>query len=351
MAGTNLFSQVSSTAYAALSDIDSNGLAVFARCTGTPPTTADTYQHGCLMIRVDSGTSTNGVYQNTGSSASPVWTIMDTSIPGDTASALVDTNGATVVDVATVASTVNNLRVTASATGSVSANAVSLNPVGTDAAVSLALAPKGATGILTLGLSTGTGDVVLGSSSAAQSVLIGNGAGVPTVNIANVSTNGSTTNISTAAITNSFDTINLATGNATGTGAKVVNILTGTPGTTGNNRLTMGGGSTARVTMNAVVRSYQETNYIASETGANDAIAGSLLNASNAAVTLAAGLRVVILLAHTLAAGAITFDLNGGGAVAIKSHLNVANNIATAYAVGSFVDLMYDGTQWQDMSQ
>lgn len=93
------------------------------------------------------------------------------------------------------------------------------------------------------------------------------------------------------------------------------------------------------------------TNYIATENGANNAIAGTLTDSSGTNITLVAGVRVLIKLAHTLQAGANTFNLNGGGAVAIKSHLDVANDIATAYAVGSIVSLVYDGTQWQDLSQ
>lgn len=88
-------------------------------------------------------------------------------------------------------------------------------------------------------------------------------------------------------------------------------------------------------------------NYIASETGANNAIVGTF----SGAPSLVAGLLVYILLAHTLQAGANTFAYGGGAAKNIKSHLAVANNIATAYAVGSIVSLIYDGTSWQDLSQ
>jgi hypothetical protein len=131
----------------------------------------------------------------------------------------------------------------------------------------------------------------------------------------------------------------------------VVNILTGTPGTSGNNRLTLGGGAASKVAINAVAVSYQAVNYIASETGANDAIAGALTNAGGSNVTLAAGLRVLVKLGHTLAAGAVTFNLNAGGAVSIKSHLNPSNNIAAAYAATGVIDLFYDGAAWLDMSQ
>lgn len=87
-------------------------------------------------------------------------------------------------------------------------------------------------------------------------------------------------------------------------------------------------------------------NYIGTETGAANAIAGTLTG-----VTLGSGLRVTVQLAHTLQAGADTFALNGGAAVAIKSSRNTANNIATAYAAAGSITLLYDGTQWEDVSQ
>jgi len=97
---------------------------------------------------------------------------------------------------------------------------------------------------------------------------------------------------------------------------------------------------------------YTAANYIASETGSNNAIAGALTDAAGANVTLAGGLCVVIKIAHTLQAGANTFNLNTSGAISIKSHFNVANNIGTAYAgSANLVTLCYDGTQWEDMSE
>jgi hypothetical protein len=81
------------------------------------------------------------------------------------------------------------------------------------------------------------------------------------------------------------------------------------------------------------------------ETGANNAIVAA------GGPVLYVGLTVSVLLAHTLQNGANTFAYNGGAAVAIKSHFNVANNIGTAYAVGSVVTLLWDGTEWQDTSQ
>lgn len=470
MPGTNIKSALTSTVDAR--EIDENGLIITAMCTGAPPTTANTFVHGAMITRTDSGTGTAGVYQNTGSSAVPAWTLMDTALPGDSASKLIDTNSLTVVDVATVAATVNNMRFTGSATGLVTANAVSMNPVGTDAAVSLAMAPKGATGITTIGLSTGTGDIVLGSSSAAQSVKVGDGAGASTVNIAATGTAGNTVSIaSTATADTKTDTVNIATGdsagsgaktvhiadgtpaatgvntvtigsltnasvttvqagtgnlllqaagtgtvtvgksdatgdvvvgkssgaqsvkigdgagvatvniantsvagavvnvasavtgagitdtvtisggNAAATGVKVVNIATGTPGTSGNNRVTLGGGATSKVSVAAVLTATMSANYIATEGGANNAITGSLVDAGGTAVPLAAGLKVVVKLAHTLQAGGNTFDFNAGGALAIKMHTNAASDLGTGYAATGVIELLYDGTVWLDMSQ
>lgn len=90
--------------------------------------------------------------------------------------------------------------------------------------------------------------------------------------------------------------------------------------------------------------------YIPTENGSNNAIAC----ATDASLpALYDGLKIVIKLAHTLQAGANTFAYKAGAALAIVSHLNVANNIATAYASGSYVTLIYaDGiNKWQDAAQ
>lgn len=112
--------------------------------------------------------------------------------------------------------------------------------------------------------------------------------------------------------------------------------------------------STSENTLNGNFKFMQATgfpNYIASETGANNGIAAALLDPNGVPVPLAAGLRVMILLAHTLQAGANTLALNGGTAKNITSHRNTASNIGTGYSVGGIVDLVYDGTEWQDLSQ
>lgn len=89
-------------------------------------------------------------------------------------------------------------------------------------------------------------------------------------------------------------------------------------------------------------------NYIATEGGANNAITGTLTG-----VATGDGLCVSIQLAHTLQAGANTFALNGGSAVAIKSAKNTANNIAAGWAATGRPLLCYSSTLpvWLDMSQ
>lgn len=69
MAGTNFFTPISSVTDVAF--VDQSGLALLAKCNTTPETQADTYQKGCVMLRTDNGT----MYQNTGTSASPTWTV------------------------------------------------------------------------------------------------------------------------------------------------------------------------------------------------------------------------------------------------------------------------------------
>lgn len=357
MAGSNPYTQISPTCWVALTEAENAPspdvqLTLIAKCLGVPPTTANVFEHGCMMTRTDSGTGTPAVYQNTGSSASPTWTLFSSG-GGGSATSLVDGNGASAVTVGTTASAVNFLKVSNSATGAVSANAVGVVSAGSDAAVSLSVAPKGASAILTIGGPAQTGDIFIGDSSAAQTVKIAAGGSTPTVVIGGGATNGgSLTVLGLGTANGATDTINLATGNAVGSGKKVVNVATGAPAGGGNNQVTLGGGAgLASVTLNATVTQNELTNIITSESGANNAIAGGLNNASGSALVLAPGMQVSVLISHTLQAGANTFNYNGGGAVAIKSHFNVANNIGTAYAAGSLVTMAYDGSVWQDLSQ
>jgi hypothetical protein len=91
-------------------------------------------------------------------------------------------------------------------------------------------------------------------------------------------------------------------------------------------------------------------NFISSETGSNNAIAGALVDSAGVAVPLAAGLRVVQVLAHTLQAGANAYVFNTVSK-SIKKHTNAATDLSIAYAATGIIDMTYDGTQWLDMSQ
>jgi hypothetical protein len=83
------------------------------------------------------------------------------------------------------------------------------------------------------------------------------------------------------------------------------------------------------------------------ESGANNAI----VCAKGCGPEAVPGLVVTILLAHSLQAGANTFSYNGTTAVAIKSHLNPANNIATAYVSTGVISMVFSGGIWLDLSQ
>ncbi len=78
MSGTNLFFPISSTCDVALTGVD--GLVFFAKCVGAAPSTANVFAAGCLMIRTD----TTALYQNTGTAASPTWTLNGTGAAGAT---------------------------------------------------------------------------------------------------------------------------------------------------------------------------------------------------------------------------------------------------------------------------
>lgn len=94
-------------------------------------------------------------------------------------------------------------------------------------------------------------------------------------------------------------------------------------------------------------------NYIVGETAgsANNAIVATLKDNEGNLITVGTGLRFTLHLnTHSLQAGANTITLNGT-ALSLKSHRNNGNNIATAYAVGGTIDILYDGSVFVDMSQ
>lgn len=88
MAGTNLNAEVSSTLWIRETQplpagSQGQGLAISAACTGTPPTTAGVFAHGCMMLQTDTSTGTKALYENVGSSAVPSWNLIGDSTVGE----------------------------------------------------------------------------------------------------------------------------------------------------------------------------------------------------------------------------------------------------------------------------
>lgn len=93
--GTDLFGALNSTTAIALTNKGSNGLAIIAKSNSlTLDTTANTYDVGCLMFCVAAG---GGVYENTGTSAAPVWTLISATNAGLTGVYVKNGNGTTLV--------------------------------------------------------------------------------------------------------------------------------------------------------------------------------------------------------------------------------------------------------------
>ena len=102
-------------------------------------------------------------------------------------------------------------------------------------------------------------------------------------------------------------------------------------------------------TITAAIAQIGEINYIATETGVNNAIASAA--ASGPAVV--DGLEVTVQLAHTLQAGANTYAHNAGAAVPILSHIDAVSNIAVPYAATGRIRMSYKLSipAWLDLSQ
>lgn len=293
--------------------------------SGTSPTTTG-------LIASTAATTLNDTGVAGDSSTAPITnTTGQSSVLTSTAPSLVsvnDTNGNVELNLTATGSAVDYITVTNGATGT--PGLVSLAADGSDTNVSLTISPKG------------NGVLRLANQTAA-----------PTVNIAAISTAGATISVASAATaTGNTDTLNIATGNAAGTGKKIVNIATGVPNTTGNNQVLVGGGAKTAVTVNAVATNYTAFNYQATESGANNALACALTDAGGSNITQAAGLRILLKLAHSMqASGGNTLALNGASPVAIKKASNPANDTAVARVSGSIIDVVFDGTVYQLMSE
>lgn len=286
---------------------NTTGDVILARCTvANLPTGQSGYAIACEIQASDNGAQ----YSNTGTTSSATWTLLESSI-GGTATALVDSNGVTALDSGATASAVNNLRATNSATGAVTANAVLLSAVGTDAAVSIQVSPKGVTGKLTLGLATGTGDITLGSSSGAQSVKIGDGAGVSTVNIANNGATGNVVNVATGAFAST-----ITIGNTTGATAVAYlagsgkHIFTGVINATSPVFVTpaLGAASATSLTMTGAYTGKSGTA-VPATAGAVAAGAPLIMNSNGMTIEWTTDAPT-----HTRPKGSVCFNINGSSA-------------------------------------
>ena len=185
-----------------VTDQFNSNLILFGYCNGSPDTTAGVYEHGCLLVQIDSGTGNKAVYENTGSSASPSWNLIGAIAASEIALAAGDilvgnTGGSSVavkqrgaVAVNTNGATLVPLLDTPGFAGSItSIEVVSLN----DAGGTVTLSNNGAT-ITTVAkgsanVVTGSGTTVNNSFTATGSVNAAISGGAATVVITFVSGN------------------------------------------------------------------------------------------------------------------------------------------------------------------
>ena len=82
MAGTNFGAPQGDVVQVQLTQEE--GLAILSQCVGAPgsvATKAGVFERGCLMIQTDA-TSGSGLWEMTGTTASPSWTAVGTAAPG-----------------------------------------------------------------------------------------------------------------------------------------------------------------------------------------------------------------------------------------------------------------------------
>ena len=88
-------------------------------------------------------------------------------------------------------------------------------------------------------------------------------------------------------------------------------------------------------------------NYVATETGAANAITFTLENADGTDLALTAGLVVWVKLATTFAKDTASSVVMNGTSKSVFNQTNKASNVHTDILSGGIVGLAYDGTQWQ----
>lgn len=91
----------------------------------------------------------------------------------------------------------------------------------------------------------------------------------------------------------------------------------------------------------------KEFNYVATETGAANAITFTLQDADGDDVALTAGLAVRVKLGTTFAKDTASTVVMNGTSKNVFNQSNPASNVHTAILSGGIVEIIYDGTQWQ----
>ena len=93
-------------------------------------------------------------------------------------------------------------------------------------------------------------------------------------------------------------------------------------------------------------------NIVDNPGGVANAVTATFTDATGTNVPVAAGLHILLHLIGGVSfqAGANTFNLNASGAKAVYQSTNI-NDLTTAIANGAYVDMIYDGTGWQVLSQ
>ncbi len=175
--GTNFFSDVNATLSIALTDPD--GLAVFAKCVGAAPTTANVFAHGCVIIRTDSGLGVPAIYQNIGSAAAPSWSLVDVA---GAIGALTDAHifVGSALNVATDVAVTGDIGITNAGVTSIAAGVIVNADINAAAAIDFAKLATLSSGNILVGSAGGvatsvalSGDATLAASGA---MTIGNGA-------------------------------------------------------------------------------------------------------------------------------------------------------------------------------
>ncbi len=317
--------------------------------TGSPAATAGKFMPGAVIYNAVDGT----MYIMTGTTAAPVWSLVESSglIPNSKmVFNTVSTSGADTIPAAKMVDGILDRDQGAADASDTTDTAAAIVAAIPGAAVGSSFVYKirniSATSGQKITILAGVGVTISGiadlyAGSAADYIGIVTNVGTPAVTLYRIGKFGLIDFEDVASSVNTLMLKTAATGNSPIVGA------TGSDTNIGLRLVPKGSGVVDNLKGTVLASA---PNYIASETGGNNAIAGALLDANGVAVPLAAGLRVVVQLAHTLQAGANTFVFNAVSKN-IKSSRNVANNIATAYAATGAIDLLYDGTEWVDMSQ